>query len=165
MSEPEGILRDNSSISGNRDLERRSDLPTFTQLIHSKGENNPGIQNLSLGLCILLLLVQGFLGGSDGKESACNAGDLDSIPGLRRSPGEGNGNPLQYSCLGNPMERGAWYAIGQGVAQSQTQLSDEHFHSLFKLFQKLYCPLSSGLLTGKNRGKPVYYCHVYVSFT
>lgn len=56
MSEPEGILRDNASISGNRDLER-SDLPTFTQLIHSKGENNPGIQNLSLGLCILLLLV------------------------------------------------------------------------------------------------------------
>ena len=46
-------------------------------------------------------------GGSDGKVSACNAGDLDSIPGLGRSPGEGNGNPLQYSCLKNPMDSGA----------------------------------------------------------
>ena len=45
-----------------------------------------------------------------GKESACNAGDAGSIPGLERSPGEGNGNPLQYSCLGNPMDRGAWQA-------------------------------------------------------
>ena len=49
-------------------------------------------------------------GGSDGKESACNAGDLGLIPGLGRSPGEGNGNPLQYSCLGNSMDRGAWRA-------------------------------------------------------
>ena len=47
-------------------------------------------------------------GGSDGKASAYNAGDLGSIPGLGRSPGEGNGNPLQYSCLGNPMDRGTW---------------------------------------------------------
>ena len=50
----------------------------------------------------------GFPCGSAGKESACNAGDLGLIPGLGRSPGEGNGNPLQYSCLGNPMDRGAW---------------------------------------------------------
>ena len=49
-----------------------------------------------------------FPGGSDGKESACNAGDPDSIPGSGRSPGEGNGNPLQYSCLENPMDGGAW---------------------------------------------------------
>ena len=48
-----------------------------------------------------------FPGGSDGKESACNAGDLGSTPGLGRAPGEVNGNPLQYSCLENPMERGA----------------------------------------------------------
>ena len=52
--------------------------------------------------------VPGFPGGSEVKVSACNAGDPDSIPGLRRSPGEGNGNPLQCSCLENPMERGAW---------------------------------------------------------
>ena len=50
----------------------------------------------------------GFPGGSDGKASAYNAGDLGSIPGLGRSPGEGNGNPLQYPCLENPMDRGAW---------------------------------------------------------
>ena len=49
------------------------------------------------------------------QESACNAGDPDSIPGLGRSPGEGNGNPLQYSCLENPMDRGAWRAIVYGV--------------------------------------------------
>ena len=65
-----------------------------------------------------------FPGGSDGKASAYNAGDLDSIPGLGRSPGEGNGNPLQYSFLGNPMDRGAQQAIVRGVANSQTQLSD-----------------------------------------
>ena len=64
----------------------------------------------------------GFPGGSDGKESACSAGDLGSIPGLGRSPLEGNGNPLQYSCLENPMDRGAWQATVHGVAKSQTQL-------------------------------------------
>ena len=51
---------------------------------------------------------RGFPGGSVGKESACNAGELGSVPGLGRSPGEGNSNPLQYSCLGNPMDRGVW---------------------------------------------------------
>ena len=55
-----------------------------------------------------------------GKESACNAGDLGSIPGLRRSPGEGNGYPLQYSRLGNPMDRGVRRATVQGVANSWT---------------------------------------------
>ena len=56
--------------------------------------------------------------------STCNAGDLDSIPGWGRSPGEGNDNPLQYSCLENPMDGGAWWAIVHGVAKSQTRLSD-----------------------------------------
>ena len=64
----------------------------------------------------------GFPGGSDDKESTCNAGDLGSIPGLGRSPGEGNGNPLQYSCLENPMDRGAWWAIVQGVARVRHDL-------------------------------------------
>ena len=59
---------------------------------------------------------QGFPRGSEGKESACNAGDLDSIPGSGRSPGEENGNQLQYSCLENPMDRGAWRAAAHGVA-------------------------------------------------
>ena len=69
-----------------------------------------------------------FPGGSDGKESACNAGDLGSMPGLGRSLGEGNGNPLQYSCLENPMDRGAWWAVVPGVTKSQTRLMDKHFH-------------------------------------
>ena len=54
-----------------------------------------------------------------GKESLCNAGELGSIPGSVRSPGEGNGNPLQYSCLENPMDRGAWQATVHGVSKSQ----------------------------------------------
>ena len=58
------------------------------------------------------------------KESVCNAEDLSLIPRLGRSPGEGNGNPLQYSCLENPMDRGAWWAIVQGVAKSWTWLSN-----------------------------------------
>ena len=60
---------------------------------------------------------------SVGKESACNAGDLGSIPGWGRSPGGGNGNPLQYCCLENPMDRGAWWATIHGVTKSQTRLS------------------------------------------
>ena len=65
-------------------------------------------------------ILVGFPGGSEGKELACNAGDLGSIPGVGRFPGEGNDNPPQCSCLGNPMERGAWQAIVQGVTQSRT---------------------------------------------
>ena len=57
----------------------------------------------------------GFPGGSDGKASACSAGDLGSIPGSGRSLGEGNGNPLQYSCLGNPMDGGAWRLHSPGL--------------------------------------------------
>ena len=62
----------------------------------------------------------GFSGGSDSEESACNAGNLGSIPKLGRSSGEQNGNPLQYSCLGNPMDRGAWRATVHRVTKSQT---------------------------------------------
>ena len=61
----------------------------------------------------------GFPGGSDGKESTCNAGDLGSMPGLGRSPGGGHGNPLQRSCLENPMDRGAWRATVHEVTKSQ----------------------------------------------
>ena len=60
---------------------------------------------------------------SDGKESVCNAGDLGLIPGLGRSPEEGNGYPLQYSCLENPMDRGVWQATVHGVAKGQTGLN------------------------------------------
>ena len=65
-----------------------------------------------------------FPDGSDGKESASNAGDLGLIPGLGRSPGGGNGNPLQYSCLENPLDGEAWQATVHGVRRSQTRLGD-----------------------------------------
>ena len=74
-----------------------------------------------------------FPGGSEGKASARNTGDLGSIPGSGKSPGEGNGNPLQYSCLENPMERETWQATVHGVAKSQTRLSDfTFFHFMTK---------------------------------
>ena len=66
----------------------------------------------------------GFCGGSDDKESSCNAGELGWMPGLGRSPGEVNGNPLQYSCLGSPMVRGAWQVTVYGVAKSWTRLNN-----------------------------------------
>ena len=66
----------------------------------------------------------GFPGGLDGKESACNAGDEGLIPGLRRSPGERNNYPLQYSCLVNSMDRGAWRVTVHRVEKSWTQLSN-----------------------------------------
>ena len=64
------------------------------------------------------------IAGSDSKESTCNAGDPSLIPGLERSPGEGNGNLLEYFCLENPMNGGAWWAT---VAKNQTQMNDHHF--------------------------------------
>ena len=66
----------------------------------------------------------GFLGGPDGKESACNVGDPGLIPGSGRSLREGNGYPLQYSCLENPMDRRAWQDVVYGVTKSRIQLSD-----------------------------------------
>ena len=82
------------------------------------------------------MVTQGFPGGSVGKESTCNAGatgDAGLIPGWGRSPGEGNGNPTQYSCLGNSMDRGAWRATVHGVAKNWTRLSTTLVCSLLKL--------------------------------
>ena len=70
----------------------------------------------------------GLPGGSVAKKPPANAGDpgdMDSIPGLGRSPGDRNGNPLQYSCLGNPMVKGTWWVAVHGVTKSRTRLSDE----------------------------------------
>ena len=67
-------------------------------------------------------------GGSDGKESSCNARDLGLIPGLGKSPGERNGNPLQYSCLKNSMNRGAWQGPVHGFTKSQMQLKQFNTH-------------------------------------
>ena len=84
-----------------------------------KGSSLPGYTIVDF---IPLSLLLCFPDGSDGKASACNAGDPGLIPGLGRSHAEGNGNPLQYCCLENPMDRGAWWATVHGVAQSRTQL-------------------------------------------
>ena len=78
----------------------------------------------------------GFRGGSDGKASACNAGDLGSIPRLGRPPGEGNGNPLQYSCLEDSTDGGIWWSTVPGVAKSRTRLASSHA-SQADLFLKL----------------------------
>ena len=89
----------------------------------------------SLAREILLLFplypLWGFPGGSEGKASACNAGDLGSIPGSGRSPREGNGNPLKYSCLKNPTDRETWSTTAHGIAKSRTRLSDFTFFLSF----------------------------------
>ena len=100
-------------------------------LVPSTRPLRPCITKSSPALCSLLYQLLSnlpekldFCGGSDSKESACSAGDLGSIPGSGRSPGEEKGNPLQYSCVGNPMDRGAWRATAHGVTKSWTHLSD-----------------------------------------
>ena len=77
------------------------------------------VNNAAMNICVHV-----FLGGSDSKESTCNMGDMGSILKLARSPGEGNSNPLKYSCLENFMDRGDWWATVHRVAKSWTQLSD-----------------------------------------
>ena len=94
------------------DISSSNDTPSLAELTHFHSFKEH------------LYHTMGFPGGSAGTESACNAEDPSSIPGSGRSPGEGNGNPLQYSCLENPMDGGAWRAIVHGVAKSWTQLSD-----------------------------------------
>ena len=116
---------------------RRSSQPRSTTLQEDSLPSEPpgkpentGVGSLSLlqGIFLTQELNQGLLpcdfpGGSDGKASACNTGDSGLIPELGRSPGEGNGNPLQYSCLENPMDRGAWWATVHRVPKSWTRLS------------------------------------------
>ena len=80
-----------------------------------------------------MLVPLGFPGGSEVKASACNEGDLGSIPELGRYPGEGNSYPLQYSGLENSMDRGAWQAAVHSIAKSQTRLSDFHFSPLLRV--------------------------------
>ena len=75
------------------------------------------------------LMLMGFSGGSDGKESVCNVRDLGSIPGSGRFPGEGNGKLLQYSCLRTPMDRGVWWATVHGSQKVRTLLKTQHFGS------------------------------------
>ena len=112
-------------------------LPTMQEtLVQFLGQEDP-LEKGRLPTPVFL----GFPGGSDGKDSACNAGDLSLIPGMGRPPGNGNGYPLQYSCLENSMDRRTQRATVHGVAKSWTQISDFHFlsclgHGLF-LFPEL----------------------------
>ena len=85
--------------------------------------------------------VLGFPGGSVSKESACNSGDPGLIPGSGSSPGEGNGNPLQYSRLGNPMDRGAWQAIVLGVVRVEHDLATKLLYT-FWIFSHLFLQLT-----------------------
>ena len=74
----------------------------------------------------------GSPGGSDGKESTCNVRDLDLIPGLGKTPGGGHGNPLQYSCVENPVDRGAWWPTVHGVTKSRTRVTNTFtFHLIW----------------------------------
>ena len=96
----------------------------------------------------LLTRGQGFPGGSDGKESSCKAGDLCLIPELGRYPGERNSNPLMYSCLENPMDRGVWLAIVHGVAEQDTNEQLTHTYkgshtSYIVPDTHIYSPLSN----------------------
>ena len=97
------------------------------------------------GVCLVVGLLghMGFPGGSAGKESICNAGDLGSVPGLGRSPGEGTGYPLQYSGLENSMD-----CIVYGVIKSWTRLTDFHFHDNFisSILRNLHTVLHSGCI-------------------
>ena len=79
-------------------------------------KNTTGCYMVLVLLLIKSITVMGFPGGSNGKESACSVGDLGSIPGLGRSPGGGNGNPLQYSCLENSTDREAWMATAHRIS-------------------------------------------------
>ena len=102
---------------------------------------------------------------SDSKESACNAGDLGSIPGSGRCPEEVNGNPFQCSCLENPMDREAWWAIAHGVAMSQTlvthsninTLTFQHLHFHFMYLNRHFSELEFWL---PNAFTPVYACYL-----
>ena len=86
------------------------------------------------------MLFKGFPGGSEVKASACNAGDLGSIPGSGRFPGEGNGNPLQYSCLENPMDGGAWCRLLSMVSKESDMT--ERLHLLTHLYMVLASPVA-----------------------
>ena len=111
-----------------------------------------------------MIIHCGFLGGSEGKACTCNVGDPGSIPGLGRSPEEGNGTPLQHSRLENPMGGGAWWAAVHGVSKSRTRLSDFTFTFHFHAFEKAVATHSSVLAwripgTGEPGGLPCVGLH------
>ena len=111
--------------------EMKKDMEAFSLgVLRSMGSQS---RTLLSGWTTTKGLSEGFPGGSDSKESAHSAGELGSIPGWGRSPGEGNGNPLLYSCLENSIVRGARRVIAHEVANSQTWLCDSHTQGLSRL--------------------------------
>ena len=132
-------------------------------------EKLPGFGKYRTRWKVLKMLVYklSFPGSPDGKMSARNAGDLGSIPGSGRSPGEGNGNPFQYSCLENPMDGGVWWATVHGVAKSRTRLSDFTFFLFFLSLQLApsaaaaakslqWCPTLCDHMDSSPPGSPVH---------
>ena len=104
-------------------LENPRDRGSWWAAVYGVAQSRTRLKRLSSSSRQVYVQV-GFPGGSVVKNSSANAGDTGSIPGWGRSPEEGNGNPLQYSCLGNPMDRDAWWATVHGVAKSWTPLSN-----------------------------------------
>ena len=102
----------------------RKAMTNLDSMLKSRDISLPTKIHLVKAMFLSSCHVLGFPGGSDSKASACNAGNPGSIPGSGRSPGEGNGNPPQCSCLENPMDGGIWWAIVHGVAKSWTQLNN-----------------------------------------
>ena len=119
---PEGSVEE---VSSARTLKRRRHVNVKRWRDDSDKRSSP--LSFQVTLDTLHSPIQDFPGGSDGKASIYNAGDPGLIPGLRRSPEEGNGKPLQDYCLENPMDEGAWWAAVPGVAKSRTWLSDFSF--------------------------------------
>ena len=118
--------RSNICVRGKEDIEKEQwaweNPPLWIKLL-TRLERKTGKTKKSCHY-VQLVRIRVFPGGLSGKDSACNVGDLGLIPRLERSHGGGNGNPLQYSCLGNSMDRGIWQVTVHGLAKSQTRLSN-----------------------------------------
>ena len=114
----------------------RQEKKKNTRLININKNRPHGLPSCVMGssLFVFIYLYLGFPHSSVSKESACNAGDPVLIPGLGRSSGEGNGNPLQYSCLENPMDRGAWQATVHGIARVGHDLATKPPPLIFSFF-------------------------------
>ena len=120
---PQAHLTSHTRMSGSRWVITPSWLSgSWRSFLYSSYSVGKG-QSLLFSNWNMVDLIWGFLRGSDGNEYACSAGDPDSVPGSGRSPGEGNGYPLQYSCLKNSMGRETWEATVRGAAKSQTRMS------------------------------------------